>query len=78
MLSFMTTRSWSRLISPLTLIEGVLFYPAPNLAGQVFGYDALLLQRPESFENDPHREDRAEDNWRHQPAAGFNDFNHVA
>jgi hypothetical protein len=25
----------------LTLIEGVLFYPAPNLAGQVFGYDAI-------------------------------------
>jgi hypothetical protein len=35
-----------------------------------------LLQRPETLEDDPHRDDRAKDYRQHQPAAGFDYLNH--
>ena len=62
----------------LILVELVFFDPAPHLAGQVFGYDSLFLQGPKSLENDARCDDRAKDDRHHQPAAGFNDFNHIS
>ena len=61
----------------LALVERVFLYPAPHLAGQVLRNHALLLQRPEPLENYPHCDNCAKDDRRHQPAASFNDFNHV-
>ena len=60
----------------LLLVQLVLLHPSPDLARQVLGNDALLLQRPESLKNDAHRNNRAQDYRQHQPAAGFDYLNH--
>ncbi len=60
----------------LLLIELILFHPAPDLAGEILGQHPLLLQRPEALQNDSHRKDRADDDGRHQVAAGFDYLNH--
>ena len=60
----------------LFLVQLVLLDPTPDLAGQVFGNHALLLQRPESLEDDTHCDNRAQDDRQHQPAAGFDYLNH--
>jgi len=60
----------------LFLIELVAPDPTPDLTREILRDDTLLPQRPESLKNYSHRNNRAKDNRQHQPATGFDYFNH--
>ena len=47
-----------------------------HLLDELFGQHAFALQRPESFENNTDRRDRADDDRPHEWAAGPHDFPH--
>src|SRR5690606_38690514 len=57
-------------------VEFVVFDPGPDLANNVFGGDAIGAQRPEALDHNGNSQNRTQNNWQHQPAAGHNNFYH--